>query len=89
MRAERLRPFYRALRRQNGRIFLGAFGMDRYWVKAGLDCRTFRYSDFNLGTEVRHREDNDIWIAEWLNGTKRRAQHLDCRGLRRYCLGTL
>jgi hypothetical protein len=70
LRAERLRPFYRALRRRNGRIFLGAFGMDRYWVKAGLDCRTFRYSDFNLGTEVRHREDNDIWIAEWLNGTK-------------------
>ena len=70
LRAERLRPFYRALRRRNGRIFLGAFGMDRYWVKAGLDCRTFRYSDFNLGTKVRHREDNDIWIAEWLNGSK-------------------
>lgn len=35
-----------------------------------MDCRTFRYSDFNLGTKVRHREDNDIWIAEWLNGTK-------------------
>lgn len=70
LKAERHELFYRALRRFNHRIFLGAFGMDHYWVKAGLDCKTFRYSDFNLGTEMRKREDNDIWIKEWLYGSK-------------------
>lgn len=70
LRAERLLPYYRYLRRHNRRIFLGAFGMDRYWVKTGMDCRTFRYSDFNLGDRLRKREDNDLWIADWLHGAK-------------------
>ena len=79
-----MRPFYRWLRRHNRRVFLGAFGMDRYWVKAGLDCQTFRYSDFNLGSQVRQRADNDIWIAEWLHGEKGRLNTYiaqDCDGI--------
>ena len=67
---ERLLPIYRFLRRHNRKVFLGAFGMDYYWVKAGLDCQTYRYSDFNIGTEVRMNPDNDRFIAEWLNGPK-------------------
>lgn len=70
LKAERHLPFYRYLRRFNRRIFMGAFGMDHYWVKAGTDCKTFRYSDFNIGETLRQREDNDIWIREWLNGAK-------------------
>ena len=30
---ERLFPIYRFLRRHNRKVFLGAFGMDYYWVK--------------------------------------------------------
>lgn len=70
LKAERMMPFYKYLRRHNKRIFLGAFGMDHYWVRAGLDCTTFRYSDFNFGPEVRESEDNDNWIREWLRGEK-------------------
>ena len=70
LKAERIMPFYRYLRRYNKRVFLGAFGMDHYWVQAGLDCSTFRYSDFNMGLEVRESEDNDIWIRDWLRGAK-------------------
>ena len=70
LKAERMMPFYNYLRRHNKRVFLGAFGMDHYWVKAGLDCTTFRYSDFNMGNEVRESEDNDIWIRDWLRGAK-------------------
>ena len=44
LKAERHYEFYHQLRRNNGNLFLGAFGMDYYWVKAGLDCKTFRYS---------------------------------------------
>ena len=67
---ERLFPIYRFLRRHNRKVFLGAFGMDYYWVKAGLDCQTYRYSDFTIGTEVRMNPDNDRFIAEWLTGPK-------------------
>ena len=70
LKAERIGPFYRRLRRQNRSMFLGAFGMDHYWVKAGMDCHTFRYSDFNMGARVRENADNAIWIADWLEGAK-------------------
>lgn len=72
LKAERLWKYYRYLRRHNGKVFLGAFGMDHYYVKACLDCRTFRYSDFNFGKEIRRSQENDTWIADWLNGAKGR-----------------
>lgn len=72
LKAGRLLPFYRYLRRHNGAMVMGAFGMDKYWVKAGTDCHTFRYSDFNIGPALRHDGDNDLWIREWLHGPKGR-----------------
>ena len=82
--AERMYPFYRYLRHHNKKVFMGAFGMDYYWVKAGLDCNTFRYSDFNLGDQLRHNADNDIYIADWYKGEKGRlTQYVahDCDGI--------
>ncbi|EKX88699.1 hypothetical protein [Alloprevotella sp. oral taxon 473] len=70
LKAERIRPFYHFLRRHNRKVFLGAFGMDHYWVEAGLDCKTFRYSDFNIGNKLRKSVDNEIWIRDWLYGEK-------------------
>ena len=70
LRVERMLPYYEQLKRQNHSIFLGAFGMDHYWVKAALDCKTFRYSDFNMGTKERHSPSNDALISEWLYGKK-------------------
>ena len=84
LKAERMMPFYKYLRRHNKRVILGAFGMDHYWVKAGLDCTTFRYSDFNMGAEVRESEDNDIWIRDWRRGAKGELNQLiakDCDGI--------
>ena len=82
--AERMYPFYNYLRRHNGRIFLAAYGMDHYWVKTGMDCRTFRYSDFNLGTALRHTPDNDVYIRDWLKGEKGKLNRYiaaDCDGI--------
>ncbi|MCR5820627.1 MAG: glycosyltransferase family 1 protein [Bacteroidaceae bacterium] len=70
LKAERLWPFYRYLRKHNGRVFLGAFGVDYFWLKVGMDCRTFRYSDFNIGAELRHTSEGDIWTRDWLHGPK-------------------
>lgn len=85
LRAERIMPFYRSLRRHNGKVFLAAFGMDHYWVKAGLDCTTFEYSDFNLGNTVRHDlPENELFIRDWLDGPKGRlhvALASDCDGI--------
>ncbi|MCH5181922.1 MAG: glycosyltransferase family 1 protein [Prevotellaceae bacterium] len=70
LRAERIWKYYRYLRRHNAKVFLGAFGMDYYYVKACLDCQTFRYSDFNFGPEIRRSAENEIWIKDWIEGPK-------------------
>lgn len=72
LKAERIWKYYHQLKRQNGNLFLGAYGMDHYWVKTALDCKTFRYSDFNMGEKERHSPENDIFINDWLYGEKGR-----------------
>lgn len=84
LKAERIRFFYNILRKQNKSMFLGAYGMDHYWAKAGLDCKTFRYSDFNLGNQIRQNTDNEIWINDWLIGPKGKLNQYianDCDGI--------
>lgn len=85
LRAERIMPFYRKLRRRNSSVFMAAYGMDHYWVKAGLDCTTFRYSDFNFGSTVRtDLPENALFVRDWLDGPKgslNRAIAADCDGI--------
>lgn len=85
LKAERIYPFYHFLRKHNKSMFLGAFGMDHYWVKAGLDCETFKYSDFNIGKDTRCTEgENSIFIRDWLNGAKGQLNQkiaYDCDGI--------
>lgn len=85
LKAERMWHYYKLLRQQNKRMFMGAFGMDHYWVKAGIDCQTFRYSDFNMGAEVRADiPENKYFVADWLNGAKgslNRRVAADCDGI--------
>ena len=84
LRAEKLFPIYHFLKEHNKSMFLGAFGMDYYWVKTGLDARTFRYSDFNLGKEIRKNADNDLFIADWLEGPKKQLNETiaeECDGI--------
>ena len=70
LKAERLWPLYSFIRRHNGRVVMGAFGMDYYWIKGCSDCTTFRYSDFNIGSELRHSPDIEQWNDEWVDGSK-------------------
>ena len=84
LKAEKIYPFYNYLRKNNRSIFMGAFGMDYYWVKAGLDCKTFRYSDFNIGNKLRTYRENKIWIEDWLTGAKGKLNRFiaeDCTGI--------
>ncbi len=70
LKAERILPFYKKLRRQNGKIFLGSFGIDKPWVEEGLKPTTFRYSDFYLFGTPRHNQFIEVMKADWLNGAK-------------------
>lgn len=82
--AERILPYYKYLRKHNGKVFLGAFGMDHYFVKASIDCHTFRYGDFNIGDTLRSFPDNDVWITDWLKGEKGKLNQIianDCDGI--------
>lgn len=67
LKAERLFPIYRYLRRHNKRVVLGAFGMDWYWVDTCTNKKPLRYSDFNIGNQLRTdapavREQHD-WLG--------------------------
>lgn len=53
LKAERLFFFYDYLRRHNKKVYLGAFGMDWYWVHTCSYDKPLRYSDFNFGDQVR------------------------------------
>ena len=70
LRAERILPYYKRLRKQNGRFFLGSFGIDKPWVEEGLKPDTFRYSDFYLFGQRRDNVDTRQMEADWLHGPK-------------------
>ncbi len=85
LKAERIFPIFRYLKKHNKKIFLCAYGMDAYWVEACTkQPYTFRYSDFNIGnTEV----DNDYvreQKADWQGTPKAHLNHLiakECNGI--------
>ena len=81
LKAERLFFFYRWLRRHNGKIVLGAFGMDWYWVHECTFSKPLRYSDFNIGQQLRTDEPALREQRDWLGTAKERLNHMiaaDC-----------
>lgn len=81
LKAERVRPIYEYLRRHNGKVVMGAFGMDYYWVSGCTFEKPLRYSDFNIGAEVRTNADALKEQNDWLGTPKGRLNQLiakDC-----------
>lgn len=84
LKAERLFWFYKWLRRHNKRLFLGAFGMDYYWVNECITRKPLRYSDFNFGEQIRTDEAARIEQQDWLGTAKERLNRMiaeDCDGI--------
>ena len=84
LRAERLMTFYHFLRKHNKKVFLGAFGMDWYWVKTCTYDMPLRYSDFNFGSEVRTDLEAQKYQIDWLGTSKERLNReiaADCDGI--------
>ncbi len=70
LKGERIRPYYDKLRRQNGKVVLGAYGVDYYWVAEGLKPETFRYGDFFLNGIPRNNRFTQQMVNDWITGSK-------------------
>ena len=85
VKAERILPIYRYLRKNNRKIFLGAYGIDAYWVEcAGAMPPVFRYSDFNIGNIPITNDYINEQKADWQGTHKARLNHYianDCDGI--------
>ena len=72
LKAERLFSFYNQLRRNNSKIVLGGFGMDWFWVNTCIKDKPLRYSDFNIGDELRTNSEALMEREDWLGTAKER-----------------
>lgn len=84
LKAERIFPIYRYLRRNNKKIVLGGFGMDYYWVNTCCKDKPLRYSDFNIGDTLRTNADALKERHDWIGTTKERLNRMiaeDCDGI--------
>ena len=84
LRAERLFYFYNYLRKHNKKVFLGAFGMDWYWVYTCTCEKPLRYSDFNIGKDMRTDAEALKYQKDWIGTVKERLNKhiaMDCDGI--------
>lgn len=84
LKAERIFPIYRYLRRHNKKVILGGYGMDYYWVSECCNNKPLRYSDFNIGTELRTNTDALKERKDWIGTTKEKLNRMiaeDCDGI--------
>ena len=84
LKAERLFFFYHYLRKHNKAVFLGAFGMDWYWVHTCTNEKPLRYSDFNFGDKVREDAIAQKDQHDWLGTVKEQLNKeiaTDCDGI--------
>ena len=84
LKAERILPVYRYLKQHNGKIILGGFGMDYYWVSGCCNDQPLRYSDFNMGETLRTNADALKERKDWLGTEKERLNRIiagECDGI--------
>ena len=84
LKAERILHIYNYLRLHNKKLFLGAFGMDYYWVNECITRKPLQYSDFNIGDELRTNNEALVEKQDWI-GTKKAELNIkiarECNGI--------
>lgn len=58
---------YKKLRKNNKKVFIGAFGDDTYWVKACLGNKIFDYSEFFVEGKPINVDFNQRFIDKWVD----------------------
>ncbi len=85
LKAERIAPIYRFLRKHNKKVFLCAYGMDAYWIQACTQKPyIFRYSDFNIGNKPIINDYTTEQAADWTETPKAELNRYiahDCNGI--------
>lgn len=80
LKAERIAPIYRYLRRHNKKMFLGAFGIDYYWTHECIERKPLRYSDFNIGDLLRTDECAIKEQKDWIGTSKEELNKIMAEG---------
>lgn len=70
IKAERILHIYKYLRKHNKKVILCGYGMDWYWVDTCMTLKPLRYSDFNMGEELRDTPDTRKEQKDWLKTSK-------------------
>lgn len=58
------------LKKHNGKVFMGAFGNDAYWLRACLNKKTFRYSEFDIPGRTEYLSSAKELIRIWSDKDK-------------------
>ena len=64
------RFFFKQLKKNNKKIFLGAFGDDSYWVRACLENKVFKYSEFFVDGKSTNLLFNKRLVDKWLDSPR-------------------
>lgn len=84
LRAGKNLSAFNYLKRHNAKVFMGAFGNDAYWLKACLDRKTFRYSEFDIPHQSGYIGSAQELIKAWTDKDKvsvNRKIAEDCDGI--------
>ncbi len=58
---------YKRLKKDNGKVFMGAFGDDSYWVRACLGNKIFDYCEFFVDGKPINVDFNQRFIDKWID----------------------
>jgi len=84
LKPKRILPIYKYLRKHNKKTFLLGAGMDYYWVNTCVTQKQLRYSDFNIGYELRDNVESLTERKDWLGTDKEKLNRYiaqDCDGI--------
>ena len=76
LKAERLFSLFHYLKKHNKKVVLCGFGMDYYWVNTCSTTMPLRYSDFNIGKELRQNKEAIVERKDWIGTEKERLNRL-------------
>ncbi len=76
LKADKNLDAFRYLKKWNGKVFMGAFGDDAYWLRACLDKKTFRYSEFDVPGRNESLKSAECLIKVWSDKDKVRVNRI-------------
>ncbi|MFR9165606.1 MAG: glycosyltransferase family 1 protein [Dysgonomonas sp.] len=70
IKAEKNLKVYQYLKKNNRKIFLGAFGTDYFSVRKAMDINSFRYSEYHVNKKPTNFVEANNQIESWIGTAK-------------------